>query len=118
MNTKTKDYLKCIWANKATLAGYLSLPISLTLSAIAEHEGSKNLFGISQYAAFAGIFLLTSTDFGTHTLKVYNKTREYIKEHGKIKKNQQYNKYYCSRVAMRLAAKEAGLENTLEEENE
>jgi len=115
-----KDYLKCAYANKFTLAGFIALAANMGLKAMGkpvEYEELYNLsLAISHNLAFG---CLVMTWAGLDTFRTYKRTREYIQEFGKIREDysELKNKFYCSRVGIRLAAKEAGLERTLVEKN-
>lgn len=116
---KTKDYLKCVYANKFTLAGYLSLPISASLAVAGHNLAHDNTSGVFYTLAadvgLIGIACLKITSWGNETLKAYNKSKKYIQKFGKIKSDYQGIKdnWYCSRVGMRLAIEESGLEEVL-----
>ena len=112
-----RDYLKCVWSNKATLAGYLLLPIAVGLNVLGRQEECKFLNNLSYISGHIGACLLAATSLGRDTLETYRKARDYMLYFGKVKdeyKNLK-DKYYCSRVGIRLAAQEAGLEDSLRE---
>ena len=111
------DYLKCVYANKATFTGCVSLAISLALDLSITPEESPYLTAIDETASALASYLLGITWFGLDTFRTYRKSKEYIQQFGKIKEsyNELKKEWYCSRVGIKLAAKEAGLESTLEE---
>jgi hypothetical protein len=118
-DSKIKDYLKCVWANKATLGGYLGLAISIGEGVIGLNcENSKTesvLSALCTLTSIASLQVLAVTDWGSETLTAYRKTKKYIRSFGKMK--EKYNRlnenFYCENVGIRLAAREAGLEDSL-----
>ena len=117
MKQAIKDYIKCAYVNKFTLAGFISLAAGIGLTAMgksSEYEAVRQSLLALTYHAALSCFL--PTFLGMDTFMTYRKSRKYIKEFGKIKESYQEIKsqWYCSRVAIELAAKEAGLEATLE----
>lgn len=116
---KTKDYLKCVYANKFTLAGYLSLPVGVCLAAVGHNLAPDNTSGVfytlAVDAGLVSIACLKVTSLGNETLKAYNKSKKHIQKFGKIKSDYQEIKdnWYCSRVGIRLAIEESRLEEVL-----
>lgn len=98
-------YLKCVWANKATLAGYLLLPPGLIgISVNQDSLGLLVFFG----CWFWGIVLLTLTAGGLDTMQAYLRTKEGLSEYGVEYLARSKNKYfvYCGKVGYRLAVRE------------
>lgn len=122
MKQEIKDYIKCAYANKATLAGFISLPLSIAAGIAGkqlelDHPMIQSVAYLTSSILFmGGLYLLHETLYGFDTLEKYQKTKKHILKVGAI--NQHYSKihnlFYCSRAGIRLAAKEAGLEATLE----
>jgi len=107
-----KDYLKCTWANKLTLAGYLSLLATFVLGYLCKETQLSYLGVITCGSLCSSVSLLQSTLFGLETLDTYQEARSYIRKFGKLKETFREIKErdYCTRAGLRLAAKEAGLE--------
>jgi len=115
-----KDYLKCVYANKFTLAGYIGLTSAFT--AIIFKEPLINQITHEAYAIIIGItfgysmFSLGVTSFGTETLDSYKRTKNNVNKYGTINDVYYYkHSMYCNKVGVKLALKEAGLEKILEE---
>jgi len=116
-NSAIRDYARCVWANKATLAGYLGLGASIDLLVFGNNHDSINFVLSSIILGQISGGLLGATAFGLQTFDTYRETRNYISKFGKIKEEYQNlkHKVYCTRVGIRLAAREAGLESSLEQ---
>ncbi|MBU0666685.1 MAG: hypothetical protein ABIC91_07350 [Nanoarchaeota archaeon] len=114
-----KDYVKSVWANKVTLAGYVALPISgflLYHVIIVENtllkEAGCALGALSLWMSCVGSL---STNFALGTKKSYQKAKKLIKQYGKLTSNYAENlEWYCDIQGTKLAVKEAGLEKTVE----
>jgi hypothetical protein len=115
MKEQIKDYLKCVYANKVALTGYLALPVTFSLLTLGRHYDSRVLTALPVIPFLIAEVGLFTTSFGCDTFKTYRKTKKYIQKFGTIREDYRYlkNEWYCSRVAIRLAAKEAGLEHQL-----
>ena len=114
-----KDYLKCVYANKFVIAGYIALASDIALITLGkpQSESLGKLYAMSVFClSETSCSFLFPTLLGFETLKTYRKTKNYIQEFGKVREDYRKIKdnWYCSRVGIRLAAREAGLENTLE----
>lgn len=123
MKQEIINYLKCAYANKVTLAGYTALAVGAACCLVGE-QANPCTEEIRSWGAILSIdtalFGLCSTMLGLDTYDTYEKTLNHIKQFGTIREDyaQIKNRFYCSRVAIKLAAKEAGLENTLEAQND
>jgi len=111
-----EDYLKCVYANKTTLAGYLSLAAGLSMTPFIESQpmclGVLSATGIS-----ASLGLLGITKLGIETLETYRDTRKYLEQFNDVRTAYEQIKYknYCTMVGLRLAIKESNLKRSLEE---
>ncbi len=115
ISQETKDYLKCVYANKVTLAGYALIGTGIGIGLI------ENYHNINPNTAFSnmiiaqiinlGIGCLGITKIGLETLNVYNRTKKHIEKYHTINDEFQgkYNPWHCTRAGVRLAAKEKGL---------
>ena len=113
-----KDYLKCTWANKATLASYLLLGTYILSRAIGiQEDHSQEILRQSvQFISGLGSFeLLLLTWGGANTFHTYRRAKKHIEQFEELPSRyiDLKGKWYCTKVAVRLAAKEAGLENQL-----
>ena len=122
MNQGLKDFGRSVCANVYTLTGYLAIPVSAAcLIAGADPDlveyASRLLNLVGGSTAFYSFFALGCTGAGAYTMRYIRKTREEIEEHGTIRPSfaRLHREWYCYRQGMKLAAKEAGLEETLEE---
>lgn len=71
-----KTYLRCVWANKFTLVGFLCI-LAFTLRLVLFRYGWRSYEWedfIWVYTVTIGIFLLIGTLFGFQTLDVYHHT--------------------------------------------
>jgi hypothetical protein len=121
---KFKDYLKCVYANKFTFAGYLISIASIcdstnTISNI--HSSQSPDISLLKHRTidflvlYGGITMMAFTSCGQETYDHYIKAREQIKLYGKIDPRylEKIRKTYCRKVGIKLALKEANLENRL-----
>ncbi len=106
----TREQLRCAYANKYTRCGML-----LVAGGLAKLIGVDDTWGdveLSGGITAIGAGMVYFTEFGKETLRAYQRTKERIEERGFLndgfKRN--YEPYYCSRVGMHLAMKDAGLE--------
>jgi hypothetical protein len=55
-------------------------------------------------------FILSGTDFGIKTYRVYERTKEHIQKHEHLDEEvvKLYSKFYCERQGVYMAAKELG----------
>jgi hypothetical protein len=113
-----RDYLKCTWVNKATLAGYLSLLATPAVYYLGRKSNiPTQLLSLGALISFGGgMILMGITSFGMETVDTYQEARSYIKKFGKLKERwEDINRgVYCKRVGSKLAAQEAGLEQELQ----
>ncbi len=117
MKQELKDYAKSVIANKFTLTGY----VSLGLGAVGAYIFTKtnmpeiNIY-ISNTLFFSYSFLtFLGTEFGVETYKAYRKMKNHIQKHNTIESRFKirFSQDYCVRTGIKLAAKEAGLEDLL-----
>jgi len=107
-----KDYLKCSWKNKFTLAGYLMIGVGTLdkhTNLLDTYTKTDSILHSEWMIPFGTLFLLVTTA-GLRTLRAYQRTKNHIKRYGEI--DACYDKYssmYCTRVGMKLAIKENGL---------
>jgi len=115
--TNIKDYVKCVYANKATLVGYIGAVTSgvLLFHGKPESQELQGLYIASVYSlSQLSSVLLGATKFGRETFQSYRRAKKHIQEYETI--NTKYydkHKLYCDKVGVRLAAREAGLEDKL-----
>lgn len=115
-----KDFTRSVYRNKATLAGYLCMGASATLTAADIGYGldtSLLLQGIS----FIGGFITSSlTDHGKETFDNYRQMKELISDgdfsrERKIKIMDIYeNQFYCGQVGIDMALEDAGIKLRLD----
>jgi hypothetical protein len=124
ISNKFKDYLKCVYANKFTLSGYLLLLAGACDSTNTIH----NIFSshpkdiallhhcyIDGMILYSGISLLAITSNGQETYNSYIQARRHIKQNGKLdpRNLEKIRRVYCKKVGIKLALKEANLEDRL-----
>lgn len=102
-----KDYSKCVWANKFTLAGFAS-SLLFVVAIIASRYGiidcTKIPFLLS-YMFLASFGLLFFTRFGLYTLEAYCKAKQLCQRgRGRLLKTKMLA--YCHKVGMELVMKE------------
>lgn len=109
-----KDYLKCVWANKFTLVGWVLL-IGALLTKIfflaAVNEEEMNPFYFLTVLGFAlGVCLLALTVGGIQTLDAYQRAMYIYRRRRSISylvSMSDEEGIYCSQVGIRLALREA-----------
>lgn len=129
-----KDYLKSVWINKFTLAGFAGLvylganyafEIGTGIETVAEHVGAigrharaDSILQIKDYAkalpylgAAVSALLLLPTAAGLETLKMYRAVKRHIRE-GSLDRDIIARTYvrseYCKTSAIKFALKESG----------
>ncbi|KKT39983.1 hypothetical protein A2W54_03025 [Candidatus Giovannonibacteria bacterium RIFCSPHIGHO2_02_43_13] len=114
-----KTYLKCVYANKFTLTGYLMIPcFYFAITYLPYHKmfienestNESTLFLLLILIALSVSFnigCLVVTCFGADTLKAYRRTMSHFKDWGAIDERFE-NQYahYCGKCGVRLAKKE------------
>lgn len=112
-----KDYLKAVKANKFTLASYglLAAHVAGIVADVRSDTFDIN-FGINFLTFLPYAIGLVSTGAGEHTLRAYCQARDIIKNNNGGLRGEVINDYesglYCTRAGIRLAVREAGLEDT------
>jgi hypothetical protein len=98
-------YLRCVWANKATLVGYLLLVGGMLLLGAQIHGFAppKNLSGGDML--LVGGILLFITDAGARTVKICKSALLNIRKYGERYAVTRIpnEEYYCDRVGAKLA---------------
>lgn len=113
-----RDYVKCFTRNRITMTGLAALVagFGLTISGLY-HRNAGHIIAAGTSSGI-GISLLSATVFGRATYRSYNEMRDLIGQHGGIK-DSLIDAYvrapYCKKTGMRLAAKESGLEQVLDQ---
>jgi hypothetical protein len=115
---KLPDYVKCVIANKVTLAGYGLILTGIPIAIQQANNLSRANYAATTYGALApsaGISLLIVTTLGRQTLRAYRRTKKYLQKHDEInlKIEEKYSDY-CTRAGMKLAEREVNLEKMLE----
>lgn len=87
-----KDYLFCVWLNKATFLGYL-----LLILVLVPYPFNVN-FILKMYLGIIGFALLVFTAFGVITYWVYRRCKKSVKEHGVGNLTDEVD--YCNKVAV------------------
>ena len=115
-----KDYLKAVYHNKFTLLGYLGI---LTVAGIETATHLLNIrvpciemrLSIEGTLAIGGSTSLLGTGFGATTMKAYRRTKEHIQNFGRVGNpfKEKLRKNYCNKVGVRMAVREAGLEDII-----
>ncbi len=100
-----RTYLRCAWANKATLAGwyFLALFVVLVTGKAPSVPFSLEVISLWLICGCLALYLLVITLFGEHTVHVYKEIRA-----GGIQLSENYAKKwdYCARVGFRLAQRD------------
>jgi hypothetical protein len=119
-----KDYAKCVYQNKFTFTGYIGVVSFIGVNAgriyfdIPDFEEPWDLVDfLSNSAVFLySIISLGLTSLGNETMDNYQRTRDHIEQFGRVEDyfDQKMSKTYCTRVGMKLAAKEYGLEDKIQ----
>ena len=104
-----KAYLKCAKINIFTLGGYFLILVGL-ISLTISTRIAINIISL-------GVGLLFATNFGLKTYFAYRKTQNHIKAHGRIDDRffNRFSSTYCNFVGLKLAAEEAGVEESLKQ---
>lgn len=114
-----KDYAKCVVQNRFTFTGLLSAGAWLTMKYV-EHKTkipiNQHIWGLTKFilSEYGGISLI-ATVFGAYTFSTYRRTKKHIEKFGTIdgEFKDKLSGEYCGKCAVKLAAKEAGLEYLL-----
>jgi hypothetical protein len=112
-------YLKCVVANKATLAGYVGMIAGLAGYFFGTDVVGQDNRGVvefcSFYAGFGGLLTNMMTAFGMETFDAYRRTLRHIDKTGTLDERfyELYGSVYCTSKGAQLAAREAGLEHLI-----
>jgi hypothetical protein len=130
--SKIKDYLKCVYVNKATFAGYICGVVFLggivytNLSSNKkidkeEFSASKLVFVLAGVGSYLGLGLTLA---GRDTFKTYKRTKEHLLQYPLSKYQtidsrfvKKYSNNYCNEAGLTLALKEHSLEYELQNTN-
>lgn len=115
MLQEIRDYTRCAIENKFTISSYAVLSSSAFLYCIYSRVHSSAYLVSAAVMSCFGFLGLVSTKFGMQTYDTYRRLRKLIKEKETINQRLKdiVNINYCNRTAMKMAAKEAGLEHLL-----
>lgn len=126
MLQELKDYAKCAVRNRAVLGSYACTGVGLSLLTLLitsiEPETGTQLSTMDAVLFFGGVgtfdvgsVSLGLTELGTPTYNSYRRMREHIKKHGTIDQRfkDSFSPFYGTQVGIKMAAKEAGLENLI-----
>jgi hypothetical protein len=72
---------------------------------------------LGPFTVYVGFLSGSITSFGVDTVRAYRRAREHINTHGTLDTRyatKYHTSWYCTAVGIRLAAKEAGLEQLLQ----
>lgn len=107
------DYAKCLAANRVTLINAPLFMFSFYSLAALPHDSKYS--EISFAAAVITSATLYLTGCGMHTYNTYRRVKKHIKKKGTLdqKFTAKISEWYCDQAGLRLAAKEAGLEDLL-----
>lgn len=115
-----KDYAKCAYYNRVTLAGFVSfvsggVALSVGLTDYSHCNWDKAITWSGVAVLYVSHFPVYITSFGGETLAAYYRTKSHIMKFGRIhpKFQEKMNRVYCSRVGFKLAIQEATLEERL-----
>ena len=109
-----KDYLKCVWVNKATLWSYIIMIFAVIVAGILITLSIDGLLVFWVLTLVGGppavLNSYTHLGWGT-TLTAYNRTKEHIQEFGRVDQRfaRSIDTAYCYRVGFELAVREAGI---------
>lgn len=96
-----KLYLRCVWANKFTFAGYIWVAGTLVIR--------WSQFDIdTMLLAYPGIFLLCMTAFGCETLEYYKRAAKNIKLYGvdRVTYGFKAQNAYCRKTGINMALRD------------
>lgn len=106
-----RDYIKCIYGNKFTLAGYSLLAGGLTSLKLGQLVQSNSLeefiTSIGAISIGAGITSLLTSGLGIVTFYDYKRTKECLNKKDRLKIKQIADgAFYCNSVGIKLAIRE------------
>ncbi len=109
-----KDYAKCAVRNKFIIGSYAGIGLSILLKYV-EHETGTQIPVVDDLLYYASFGTLGATQLGLETFNAYRRMRKHISEHGTIEPRfkDKFSSMYCTQTGIKMAAKEAGLENLI-----
>ena len=95
-------YIRCVFANKFTLAGYACIIIGL----IPKHD--SDLRYVADIFQLFGLCLAAVTDFGRETMEKYRAASRFLRKHGEHARLEETYlcRTYCSRRGIALARRD------------
>lgn len=107
---KLEKILKLVTMNRPALIGYSMLAGGLVGGVYSVLDRDMNSLAFYMCNFLGGAFILSGTDFGNETYRVYERTKEHIQKHERLDKEvvKLYSKFYCERQGVYMAAKELG----------
>lgn len=115
MLQEIKDYLKCAVANKFVLGSYIVAGLSIASIYIGYKTQMPLLIQLPPITfPFIGLIFGT-THFGLDSYKAYKRVQKHIQKYNTIDQRfkNKLSEEYCVQTAIKMAAKEAGLEHLL-----
>lgn len=102
--------LRCLWANKAFMFGFVVFlsGLALTVTGIDREDGG--------WMMLWSFFLVGATNFGKDTVRAYLRTTEALEEWGEPRKAYEFyaTAEYCYRVGYQLAIRDFERRKTIE----
>lgn len=107
---KLEKILKLVTINRPAFLGYSMLASGLIGGFYSVFEKDMNSLAFYMCNFLGGAFILSGTDFGNETYRVYERTKEHIQKHERLDEEvvKLYSKFYCERQGVYMAAKELG----------
>lgn len=95
-----KLYLRCVWANKFTLAGYIWVVITVGILRSADPH--------CMLIYYPGIFFLQITNFGTETMTYYQRATVNIQRYGLLRASHgmRAQNAYCRKTGIEMAKRD------------
>lgn len=112
-----KLYIRCVWANKATLLASSCIVVFpaifiFILLTIEDSFWCRVFLVITALGYCLGAFTFGLTQAGMETMRAYERTMEQYRNHGAIKEGLVSKRYldYCDQQGFRLAIKDINKE--------
>lgn len=107
---KVKKFLKYATVNRVALLGYSMLASGLVGGIYSVLERDMTSLAVSCSSILGGTFILSGTDFGNETYRIYERIKEHIQKNKCLDEEvvKLYSKFYCERQGVYMAAKELG----------
>jgi hypothetical protein len=107
---KLEKILKLVTMNRPAFLGYSLLAGGLVGGIYSVLERDMTSLASSCSSILGGAFILSGTDFGNETYRVYERTKEHIQKYKRLDEEvvKLYSKFYCERQGVYMAAKELG----------